>query len=54
MVKEIKFAVELPEGIDRYEFEERAAILEYDANFPREYAEKRALKELLNEKKLTT
>ncbi len=33
----------------RYELEERAAILEYDAGFTRHVAEKRAVKELLDQ-----
>lgn len=39
--------IALPPFVDRYEFDERAAILEYDAGLPRAVAEQQALRELL-------
>ena len=39
----------LPAGIDEYEFEERAAIMEYDGNMPREEAERLAYEDITKE-----
>ena len=37
----------LPAGIDEYEYEERAAIMEYDGNLPREEAERLAYQDVI-------
>lgn len=42
----INYAELLPSNIDKYEFNERAAIIEYDGNKPRHEAEKQAYNEL--------
>lgn len=43
---QIKFTVTLPDGADRYEFEERAALYEYYSGMSRSQAEKAAFHEL--------
>lgn len=45
-MKTIDYARNLPPYIDRYEFEERAAIKEFEGNIERKKAEKEAYIEL--------
>ncbi len=44
-------ALELPAWVDKYEFDERAGVYEFYGRIPRAEAEKRALRDLIRERK---